>query len=58
MAELDAAYFILYGIQRNDVEYILSTFSGINKEGDTLLSSSSTPAKILSFYDNLLEKSK
>lgn len=26
-AELDAAYFILYGIERADVEYILSTFS-------------------------------
>jgi hypothetical protein len=27
-AELDAAYFHLYGIQRNDADYILSTFSG------------------------------
>ncbi len=26
-AELDAAYFILYGIERDDVEYILSTFT-------------------------------
>jgi hypothetical protein len=26
-AELDAAYFILYGIERPDVEYILSTFT-------------------------------
>ncbi|MBL8745334.1 MAG: hypothetical protein JNK58_03150, partial [Phycisphaerae bacterium] len=26
-AELDAAYFILYGIERADVEYILSTFT-------------------------------
>ncbi|MEI8373168.1 MAG: DNA methyltransferase [Planctomycetota bacterium] len=26
-AELDAAYFLLYGIQRDDAEYILSTFS-------------------------------
>ena len=58
MAELDAAFFLLYQIQRNDVEYILSTFSGINNEGQTLLGSNSTPAKILSFYDTLLEKSK
>ena len=28
LAELDAAYFHLYGIGRDDVEYILSTFSG------------------------------
>ncbi|MBK8915867.1 MAG: N-6 DNA methylase [Phycisphaerales bacterium] len=27
-AELDAAFFILYGIERPDVEYILSTFTG------------------------------
>lgn len=27
-AELDAAYFLLYGLLRNDVEYILSTFTG------------------------------
>lgn len=26
-AELDAAYFHLYGIERADVEYILSTFT-------------------------------
>ncbi|MBI4569276.1 MAG: N-6 DNA methylase [Planctomycetes bacterium] len=28
-AELDAAYFILYGIERPDVEHVLSTFSGV-----------------------------
>lgn len=27
-AELDAAYFILYGVERADVEYMLSTFTG------------------------------
>ncbi|MHB1156902.1 MAG: hypothetical protein ACYC26_08695 [Phycisphaerales bacterium] len=30
MAELDAAYFILYGIDRDDAQYILSTFNGIH----------------------------
>ncbi len=29
-AELDAAFFHLYGIDRDDVEYILSTFKGIH----------------------------
>jgi len=29
MAELDAAYFLLYGIGRDDAEYILSTFAGV-----------------------------
>jgi hypothetical protein len=33
-AELDAAYFILYGIERDDVEYILSTFQGVVKEDE------------------------
>lgn len=39
-AELDAAYFILYGIERADVEYMLSTFTGTGfidedqREGD------------------------
>ncbi|MGD9688157.1 MAG: DNA methyltransferase [Phycisphaerales bacterium] len=27
-AELDAAYFLLYGIERDDAEYMLSTFTG------------------------------
>ena len=30
MAELDAAFFHRYGIGRDDVEYILSTFKGIH----------------------------
>ncbi len=30
MAELDAAFFHLYGIDRDDAEYILSTFKGIH----------------------------
>ncbi|QDT36738.1 Eco57I restriction-modification methylase domain-containing protein [Stratiformator vulcanicus] len=30
MADLDAAYFHLYGIDRDDAEYILSTFKGIH----------------------------
>ena len=29
MAELDAAFFLLYGIGRDDVEYILGTFTGL-----------------------------
>lgn len=32
MAELDAAYFHLYGLARDDVEYILSTFKGIHDQ--------------------------
>ncbi|MDZ4685656.1 MAG: DNA methyltransferase [Planctomycetaceae bacterium] len=32
MAELDAAYFHLYDLNRDDVEYILSTFKGIHDQ--------------------------
>jgi hypothetical protein len=57
MAELDVAFFLLYGIERNDVEYILSTFSGVRKEQQDLLSGSTTFDRILSHYDTLREKS-
>lgn len=52
MAELDAAYFLLYGIERNDVEYILTTFAGLRGESTDLLAGSTTSAKILKFYDD------
>ena len=53
MAELDAAYFLLYGIERNDVEYILSTFQGLQKESPDLLAGSTTTARILQYYDDM-----
>ena len=43
-AELDAAFFHLYGIARDDVEYILSTFKGIHDER-TLFSGGPTVAQ-------------
>jgi hypothetical protein len=53
MAELDAAFFHLYGIPRNDVEYILSTFKGIHDER-TLFSGDSTIAqRIVQKYDEM-----
>jgi len=53
MAELDAAYFHLYGIDRADAEYILSTFKGIH-ERRTLFSGNVTTAEyILQKYDAL-----
>ncbi len=50
-AELDAAYFILYGIERDDVEYILSTFQGIRDEGEALGDEVPTRQTILDCYD-------
>ncbi|MBN2181991.1 MAG: N-6 DNA methylase [Sedimentisphaerales bacterium] len=50
-AQLDAAFFLLYEIKQPDVEYILSTFSGVSKESESLLDSSSTLNRILEHYD-------
>jgi hypothetical protein len=58
MAELDSAYFLLYGIERNDVEYILSTFAGIRDESPDLLAGSSTASRILGHYDRFLSNTK
>lgn len=52
MAELDAAYFILYGIGRDDVQYILSTFSGIDESQMPGLFAKD--ASILEAYDKLV----
>lgn len=58
MAQLDAAYFLLYGIERDDVEYILSTFAGIEKERQGAFAGSTTYDKILHHYDQLKAKSE
>ncbi|MFI5377689.1 MAG: hypothetical protein ACHRHE_00165, partial [Tepidisphaerales bacterium] len=52
-AELDAAYFILYGINRDDVEYILGTFPGISKEEELLGGGSQTRVLIMDACDRL-----
>ena len=56
MAELDAAYFILYGIEREDVEYILSTFSGKRRRDKEIFDSFSISDQILQEYDRLRER--
>jgi len=48
-AELDAAYFHLYGISRDDVIYILSTFQASGDPADP----HSTAALVLQQYDRL-----
>lgn len=53
MAELDAAYFLLYGIDRDDAQYILSTFKGIHDRTPLLPGSVSTADHILATYDQL-----
>jgi hypothetical protein len=52
-AELDAAYFHLYGLSRDDAAYILGTFSGMSDgEGETLTPTSAASA-ILDAFDAL-----
>ena len=55
MAELDAAYFHLYGIGREDVEYMLGTFQGLrdNESGQLFTNDASTAQQILAAYDRL-----
>ena len=50
MAELDAAFFHLYGIAHDDVEYILSTFKGIHDERALFSGGSSTAHRIVQKY--------
>jgi hypothetical protein len=51
MAELDAAYFHLYGISRDDAAYILSTFKGIHDRTTLVAGPSTTAEHILELYD-------
>jgi hypothetical protein len=53
IAELDAAYFILYGIERDDAEYILSTFAGSGKTQEGLFDGLTPAQRILQAYDRL-----
>jgi hypothetical protein len=53
LAELDAAFFLLYGIRRADVEYILGTFAGLRAVESPLPGFRSTTARILEAYDQL-----
>jgi hypothetical protein len=50
MAELDAAFFHLYGIDRDDAQYILSTFKGIHEQRTLLPSHATTAQRILQKY--------
>lgn len=53
-AELDAAYFHLYGVAREDVEYVLSTFQGLRETSEPL-SGESTVGQILAEFDRLAD---
>ena len=52
-AELDAAYFLLYDIDRADAEYILGTFQGLKDDatGALVTKAISQTDAILAIYD-------
>jgi hypothetical protein len=52
-AELDAAYFHLYQLSREDVEYILGTFQGIANEDKRAEGEGATRRMILEAYDGM-----
>lgn len=57
LAELDAAYFHLYGLSRDEVEYIFTTFQAHRPDASTLeLFSHGAP--ILETYDRLAQGSR
>lgn len=52
-AELDALYFILYGIDRDDVDYIMETFPIVRKKDVAAHGTYRTKDAILAIYDEL-----
>lgn len=50
-AELDAAFFHLYGVEREDVEYIMDTFPIVKRKDIAAHGSFRTKEAILSIYD-------
>lgn len=54
-AELDAAFFHLYGISRHDADYILETFPIVRKNDEKVYREYRTKRVILEIYDELAE---
>ena len=52
-AELDAAYFHLYRLSRDDVQYVLGTFQGIVNEDKAAEGVGATRMQILTSFDGL-----
>ncbi len=51
--ELDAAYFHLYGIARDDVDYIMDTFPIVRRKDEAAHGEYRTKRVILEIYDEL-----
>jgi len=53
--ELDAAYFHLYGIERDDVDYIMETFPIVKRKDEQKYGEYRTKRVILEIYDAMAE---
>jgi len=53
--ELDAAYFHLYGITRDDVDYIMDTFPIVRRKDEAAHGEYRTKRTILEIYDEMAE---
>ena len=54
-AELDAAFFHIYGIERDDVDYIMETFPIVKRKDEQRYGSFRTKELILEVYDAMAE---
>jgi hypothetical protein len=54
-AELDAAFFLLYGIERADVDYIMETFPIVKRKDVAEHGEYRTKRMILEVYDAMAE---
>jgi hypothetical protein len=52
-SELDAAYFHLYGINRDDVDYIMDTFPIVKRKDEAKYGEYRTKRVILEMYDQM-----
>ncbi|ASW55771.1 DNA methyltransferase [Plantactinospora sp. KBS50] len=50
-AELDAAYFHLYGVGRSDVDYVMDSFNLVRKDDERIYGDYRTKRMILEIYD-------
>jgi hypothetical protein len=56
-AELDAAFFLLYGLTRGEVEHVLGSFSGMKADEQSTLGVMSQPRLLLGAFDRFAERS-
>jgi hypothetical protein len=54
-AELDAAFFHIYGLGRDDTEYVLDTFPIVHKNDERRFGEPRTRRLVLAVYDALAD---